>query len=85
MDSLAKLFEETVRDIYYAEKKILKALPKMAKKASSSKLAKAFDAHVAETETQVERLERVFELIGKLLAARPVPPSMASSRRAKRS
>ncbi len=73
MDSLAKLFEETVRDIYYAEKKILKALPKMAKKASSPKLAKAIDAHVAETETQVERLERVFELIGKAPRGKTCP------------
>lgn len=65
MESLEKLFEETVRDIYYAEKKILKALPKMAKKAGSPKLAQAFEAHLAETEGQVERLEEVFELIGK--------------------
>lgn len=65
MDSLEKLFEETVRDIYYAEKKILKALPKMARKATSPKLAKAFEAHTDETEAQVERLEQVFELIGK--------------------
>lgn len=65
MDSLEKLFEETVRDIYYAEKKILKALPKMAKKASSSKLSRAFEAHLQETETHVERLEQIFDLIGK--------------------
>lgn len=65
MESLEELFEETVRDIYYAEKKILKALPKMAKKASSPKLAQAFEAHGAETEAQVERLEKIFELLGK--------------------
>ncbi len=73
MDSLATLFEETVRDIYYAEKKILKALPKMAKKATSTKLAKAFDAHAAETEAQVERLEQVFELIGKAPRGKTCP------------
>lgn len=65
MESLEQLFEETVRDIYYAEKKILRALPKMAKKASSPNLAKAFEMHIAETEAQVEHLEEVFELIGK--------------------
>ena len=73
MDSLEKLFEESVRDIYYAEKKILKALPKMAKKASSSKLAQAFEAHIAETEGQVERLEQVFELIGKAARGKTCP------------
>ena len=73
MESLEKLFEETVRDIYYAEKKILKALPKMAKKASSAKLAQAFEAHIAETEGQVERLEQVFELIGKSARGKTCP------------
>ena len=73
MDSLEKLFEETTRDIYYAEKKILKALPKMAKKASSPKLAAAFQAHIAETEAQVERLEQVFRLIGKAARGKTCP------------
>ena len=73
MDSLDQLFEDTVRDIYYAEKKILKALPKMAKKASSPKLAKAFDMHVAETEAQVDRLEQVFELMGKAPRGKTCP------------
>jgi ferritin-like metal-binding protein YciE len=73
MDSLEKLFEETTRDIYYAEKKILKALPKMAKKASSPKLAAAFEAHIAETEAQVERLEQVFEIIGKSARGKTCP------------
>ena len=73
MDSLDKLFEETVRDIYYTEKKILKALPKMAKKASSKKLATAFQAHVEETETHVERLEQVFELLGKAPRGKTCP------------
>lgn len=73
MESLEELFEETIRDIYYAEKKILKALPKMAKKASSQKLAQAFDAHIAETEAQVERLEEIFELIGKAPRGKTCP------------
>src|SRR5690242_5452548 len=50
MESLEELFVETVKDIYYAEKKILKALPKMAKKATSPDLAAAFEAHMEETE-----------------------------------
>lgn len=73
MESLEKLFEETVRDIYYAEKKILKALPKMAKKASSPKLAQAFEGHIAETEAQVDRLEQIFELIGKAARGKTCP------------
>jgi ferritin-like metal-binding protein YciE len=73
MDSLEKLFEETVRDIYYTEKKILKALPKMAKKASSERLASAFRDHVGQTEAQVERLEQVFELMGKTPRGKTCP------------
>ena len=65
MESLEELFVETVKDIYYAEKKILKALPKMAKKATSPDLAAAFEAHMEETEGQIERLEKIFELLGK--------------------
>ena len=73
MDTLEKLFEETLRDIYYAEKKILKALPKMVKKASSPNLAQAFEMHIGETETQVERLEEVFGLIGKAPRGKTCP------------
>ena len=65
METLEELFHETLRDIYYAEKKILKALPKMAKKSSSQDLAAAYEAHLQETEDQVERLEKVFEMLGK--------------------
>lgn len=65
MDTLEKLFETTLRDIYYAEKAILKNLPKMAKKASSQRLASAFDEHIAQTEGQVDRLEKIFGMIGK--------------------
>ena len=63
--TLDDLFYDTLRDIYYAEKQILKALPKMAKGAQSSDLAAAFEKHRAETEGQIDRLEQVFELIGK--------------------
>jgi ferritin-like metal-binding protein YciE len=62
---LDELFHDTLKDIYYAEKKILTALPKMAKAAQSDDLRAAFKKHEAETEGQVERLERVFEIIGK--------------------
>jgi len=62
---LNDLFLDTLKDIYYAEKQILRALPKMAKAASSDKLRAAFEKHFNETEGQVERLEEVFELIEK--------------------
>jgi len=61
--TLNGLFEETLKDIYYAENKILKALPKMAKAAQSEELKEAFEKHLKETEEQVERLKKVFELI----------------------
>jgi ferritin-like metal-binding protein YciE len=62
---LNDLFLDTLKDIYYAEKQILKALPKMAKAAQSDKLRAAFEKHHGETEGQVERLERIFELLDK--------------------
>lgn len=62
---LKSLFEDTLRDIYYAERQILKALPKMAKAANSQELAKGFEQHRQETETHVERLEQIFEMIDK--------------------
>ena len=62
---LDDLFLDTLKDIYFAEKQILKALPKMAKAASSGKLRAAFEKHHGETEGQVERLEKIFELIDK--------------------
>ncbi|HEY7297190.1 MAG TPA: ferritin-like domain-containing protein [Xanthobacteraceae bacterium] len=60
---LEDLFHETLKDIYYAEKKILTALPKMAKAAHSDELRAAFEKHEAETEEHVSRLEQVFEAI----------------------
>jgi ferritin-like metal-binding protein YciE len=62
---LKELFLDTLKDIYYAEKQILKALPKMAKAATSQDLQAAFEKHHDETEGHVERLEQVFELLGK--------------------
>jgi ferritin-like metal-binding protein YciE len=61
--TLHDLFEDTLKDIYYAEKKILTALPKLAKAAQSEELAAAFEKHRAETEGQIQRLEQVFEII----------------------
>lgn len=62
---LNDLFLDTLKDIYFAEKQILKALPKMAKAAASDKLRAAFEKHRDETEGQIERLEQVFELLEK--------------------
>lgn len=60
---LADLFLDTLKDIYFAEKKILSSLPKMAKAAQSAKLKAAFEKHQDETEAQIERLEQVFAAI----------------------
>ena len=60
---LDELFHDTLKDIYYAEKKILSALPKMAKAAQNEDLTAAFEKHQAETEGQISRLEQVFDLI----------------------
>src|SRR5437868_666842 len=65
LDSLNALFEDTLRDMYYAEKKLTKILPKMAKKATTPELADAFTSHAEETQGQVDRLEQVFKMIDK--------------------
>jgi ferritin-like metal-binding protein YciE len=59
------LFYETLKDIYFAEKQILRALPKMAKQAQSNELRQAFEKHRDETQVHVERLEEIFEEIDK--------------------
>ena len=71
--TLEDLFLETLKDIYYAERKILKALPKMARAAQSTKLKAAFEKHKEQTETQVERLQQVFELMGKAARGKTCP------------
>jgi len=63
--TLEDLFYDTLKDIYFAERQILRALPKMARAAQSPELKKGFEKHREETEGQVERLQQVFELIGK--------------------
>jgi ferritin-like metal-binding protein YciE len=62
---LDELFHDTLKDIYYAEKKILSTLPKMAKAARSPELKAAFEKHRGETEGHVERLEQVFAIINQ--------------------
>jgi ferritin-like metal-binding protein YciE len=62
---LNDLFLDTLKDIYYAEKQILKSLPKMAKAAASDQLRAAFEKHHDETEGQIGRLEQIFELLDK--------------------
>jgi ferritin-like metal-binding protein YciE len=63
--SLQKLYVEELKDLHSAERQILQALPKMVKKASNEQLKKAFEKHLMVTEKQVERLDRIFELLGK--------------------
>ncbi|WP_210485209.1 ferritin-like domain-containing protein [Microvirga antarctica] len=63
--TLDDLFLHTLKDIYYAEKQILKALPKMAKNAESEELKAAFETHREQTQGQIERLEEVFKMLGK--------------------
>lgn len=63
--TLENLFHDTLRDIYYAERKIFKSLPKMKRAAQSETLKAAFEKHEGQTEGQIERLEKVFEIIGK--------------------
>jgi ferritin-like metal-binding protein YciE len=65
MDSLRELYVDELKDLYSAEKQILQALPKMVKKASNEKLKAAFQEHLEVTQKQVERLDKVFEEIGK--------------------
>ena len=60
-ETLQEFLVDELKDLYSAEKQILKALPKMAKKASSKELRAAFESHLKETEKQVERLETIFE------------------------
>lgn len=70
---LHDLFEDGIRDIYYAEKKILKTLPKMAKAATSPELRAGFEKHLKETEGHVSRLEKVFEMMGKAARGKTCP------------
>jgi ferritin-like metal-binding protein YciE len=61
--SMEELFHAQLQDVYFAEKQLLKALPKLAKNSTNEELREAFTHHLQETEGQVDRLEKVFELI----------------------
>lgn len=63
--TLDDLFLDTLKDIYYAERQIVKTLPKMAKAAESPDLKAGFEQHLQESEGHIERLEQIFELLGK--------------------
>ena len=65
MDSLRELYVDELKDLYSAEKQLVKALPKMAKNATSPELQAAFEEHLAVTEGQVARLEQIFESLGE--------------------
>jgi ferritin-like metal-binding protein YciE len=65
MDSLRELYVDELKDLYSAENQLLKALPKMAKKASSPELKRAFQDHLGQTERQVSRLEKIFKKLGE--------------------
>lgn len=67
---LMKLFEDELKDIYWAEKALTKAIPKMIKNATSKKLVDALTSHLSETKSQVSRLEQVFDEIGKKASAK---------------
>jgi ferritin-like metal-binding protein YciE len=71
--TLTNLFEDGLRDIYYAEKKILAALPKMAKATESEELAAAFEKHKGETAQQIERLDQVFQLLDQQAKGKKCP------------
>jgi ferritin-like metal-binding protein YciE len=71
--NLETLFYDGLKDIYYAERKILKALPKMARGAASEELKAAFEKHRDETEGHMERLQQVFEMLGKRAAGKTCP------------
>jgi ferritin-like metal-binding protein YciE len=72
-EDLQKIFEDTLKDIYWAEKHLTKALPKMSKAAYDEQLSSAFNEHLQETQGHVERLERVFEQLGKKAQAKKCP------------
>jgi ferritin-like metal-binding protein YciE len=65
VDTVEKLLVEELKDLYSAEKQITKALPKMAKNAHNTDLKTAFETHLKQTEGQIERLDRAFEILGK--------------------
>jgi ferritin-like metal-binding protein YciE len=82
--NLRELFHDTLKDIYFAEKKILSALPKMAKAAASEELKAAFEKHKTETKNTLPGLKGFSRSWRPLRAARRVTPSWASSRKVRK-
>jgi len=70
---LMKLLEDQLADLYYVEKQLVKALPRMAKKANNEELRSAFEAHLEETQGHVNRLEQAFEHLGRPAKAKKCP------------
>jgi ferritin-like metal-binding protein YciE len=73
MKNLEELFHHLLKDIYFAEKQLVKALPKMAKATENPNLRQAFEHHLEETKGQVQRLEQVFKIIGKTARGEKCP------------
>ena len=73
MKTLNDLFEDMLQDVYFAEKTLVKALPKMAKKATSENFKTALTDHLAQTQEHVTRLESVFEMLGEKPKAKECP------------
>jgi ferritin-like metal-binding protein YciE len=73
METLKEMFQETLKDVYFAENAIIKALPKMAKAASSDDLKEAFEEHLKETKGQVDRLDKIFKLLGSKAEGKECP------------
>ena len=69
-ENLEDIFEDQLKDIYWAEKHLTRALPKMARAAFNQDLVDAFNTHLEETKMQVGRIEKCFELLGKRAAAK---------------
>jgi len=72
-EDLEKVMKSTLKDLYYAEKQLFKALGKMSKNAQNEELKEAFDTHREETEGQIEKLEQVFEMLGTRAAGKKCP------------
>ena len=73
METLKEMFEETLKDVYFAENAIIKALPKMAEKAQSEELKAAFEEHLEETKGQVGRLDQIFKMLGSKAEGKECP------------
>ena len=71
VDSIEKLLIEELKDLHSAETQITKALPKLIKASSSPDLKKAFELHLKETEGQIDRLDKAFEILGKKATSKP--------------